>query len=177
MEVFMLRVWDFDNFLNDWFDDKKRYKTNLDISIDEDDDIEFKDGKLYISKKGINSDVVVSCDSWKSVINAVVEGAAKDEKEKRVLEAKKQFAENLVADIRDKINAIDDNNILRINLSGRAYSALMQYKIIVYNSWKTKYSLKKVADMKDADYRIFVYDDKDDVTRLITGSINGYDVE
>ena len=168
----MMKVWDFDNFLHDWFNDDKCYKTNIDISIRDDDEVTYEDGKLRISRGGTNTDVVVSCDCWKKFIDAVAEGAAKEEREKTQQKEEKEFVEALVREIRESIATINENDVLKMVLPEKSYNLLMKHKMIVFNSWKEKYSLSKEKSDNNIDYRIFYYDRDFDSLYTINGTID-----
>lgn len=165
-------VSDWEDFLK-WFDDKK-YTTKLDIAIDGNDDIQFKNGKLYISREGLNSDVVVSCDSWNKLIDAVAKGAAEEEKAKREEKADKDFVNSLVDTLKKDIavyeEVYDDDDIVRIVLSDKAYNLLIRYKNALFNSWKEKYNLKK-GNLEGIDYRIFYYNESSDAVYSKTGRV------
>ena len=161
-------VSDWENFLK-WFDDKQ-HTTKLDIAIDGDDDVKFKNGKLYISREGLNSDVVVSCDSWNKLIDAVAKGAAEEEKAKREEKADKDFVNSLVDTLKKDIAIYDEEDIVRIVLSDKAYNLLMRYKNTLFNSWKEKYNFKK-GNLQGIDYRIFYYNESADAVYTKTGRV------
>lgn len=168
----MMKVWDFDNFLSDWFDNNKSFKTNIDISIKDDDEVTYENGKLRISRGGTNTDVIVSCDCWRKFIDAVAEGAAKEEREKTQQKTEKEFVDALIRRIRKEVSNIDEKDVLKMILPEKAYSLLMKHKIVVFNSWREKYNLCKEDLAEGIDYRVFYYDRPSGGVYILNGNIN-----
>jgi hypothetical protein len=157
----------FDEFYNtswsgrDWPSNLKR-KSKMEIAVKDDDKLEFKDGKLYITKEGLGSTLSISCDKWKDVIDAIAEGAANEEKRKREEEANKAFVNDLVFKVKKSIADCDKNFIVSIAFSDKAYDLLEEWENPTLSAWQLEYNVRKMNLPLGVDYKIFYYDSEHD---------------